>query len=207
MIPAILTGFPGGVGRLDSMLTVSLEGSNTCPILDVVIEGISLITPMVEIGWTISQARTGWMDHDEQALESARALAGSLAMTWALSLGLKYTIERERPTRNYQPRLWNTRITPSFPSGHTATSAAFATIIARHHPHLALPMIGYVFLSAYSQVYVCNHYVGDAVAGALLGVAVGKWMSKRTKSNNDLQRGIGELTYPIFRLRLPLDPG
>ncbi|UCH10375.1 MAG: phosphatase PAP2 family protein [Fidelibacterota bacterium] len=204
MIPVALTGITGGLGRLDSLLTASLEGSNACPTLDIVVEGISLITPLVEVGWTTSQACAGWMGSDGRASESARALTASLAMTWAISLGLKYSIRRERPTRSYQPRLWNTRITPSFPSGHAATSAAFATLVSRRHPNLILPMLGYVFLSAYSQVYVGNHYLGDVVSGALLGMVVGKLVLIQSKSNDTSQGRIGELAYPVFRIRISL---
>jgi undecaprenyl-diphosphatase len=92
-----------------------------------------------------------------------------------LTLGLKYSFGRERPfiADPEQAPLVSTPLGLSFPSGHSATSFAGATVIAAYAPALALPAYALAALVAVSRVYVGVHYPLDIVGGALLGTAVG----------------------------------
>jgi membrane-associated phospholipid phosphatase len=64
--------------------------------------------------------------------------------------------------------------TSSFPSGHTASIFALVTILAlfaknkKLCPVYLLPAI----LVAYSRIYLSQHFLGDVLAGSLLGVLV-----------------------------------
>jgi len=60
----------------------------------------------------------------------------------------------------------------SFPSGHTASAAAFATAVSLEVPILAAPAFLLASAVGYSRVYTGVHYPGDVVAGAGLGIAV-----------------------------------
>jgi len=94
-----------------------------------------------------------------------------------VNVALKYAIARDRPdlgAKNYRPRLLNTKITPSFPSGHTASSFAFASVMGAKHTKYKFPLLGYAALSGYSQMYVGNHYPSDVFAGTLLGYSIGE---------------------------------
>ncbi|MEE2876237.1 MAG: phosphatase PAP2 family protein [Candidatus Neomarinimicrobiota bacterium] len=155
---------------LDKRISSSLEGSNRYPLLDISVEVIALGTPAVEWGWILSQWRSGESSEREDIYEIA---AFSMLTTYALTGITKYAVGRERPDRRYKPRLWNTRITPSFPSGHVAASAAWAAVASRHSPAKAPLSWSYVALSAWSQIYVGNHYFSDVVVGALLGAVIG----------------------------------
>ena len=62
--------------------------------------------------------------------------------------------------------------TPSFPSGHTATSIAGALALARIWPAARWLLGGLAALIALSRVYVGVHYPSDILAGAVLGVAL-----------------------------------
>ena len=61
--------------------------------------------------------------------------------------------------------------TSSFPSGHSASAAAFATGAALELPASALGLAPLAAAVAYSRVHVGVHYRSDAVAGVLVGAA------------------------------------
>ena len=69
--------------------------------------------------------------------------------------------------------------TSSFPSGHSASAAAFATGLALEFPPAGLVVAPLAAAVAYSRVHVGVHYPSDVVTGAGIGVAaalVGKWL-------------------------------
>ena len=85
----------------------------------------------------------------------------------------KSAVRRKRPTdpvpeerRLVQPD------SSSFPSGHTASAAAFSGIVDRAYPKLWLPINGLAATVGFSRVYTGVHYPGDVLAGWLLGKAV-----------------------------------
>jgi undecaprenyl-diphosphatase len=91
-----------------------------------------------------------------------------------ISLVLRQWIGRLRPPLVYpEPRpLVPTPHTGSFPSGHSATAFACATVIAWASPRLALPAFVLAALVAWSRVYVGVHWPLDVLGGAALGVLV-----------------------------------
>jgi undecaprenyl-diphosphatase len=91
-----------------------------------------------------------------------------------LSLALRQWIGRLRPPLVYaEPRpLVPTPHTGSFPSGHSATAFACATVIAWASPRLAVPAFVLAALVAWSRVYVGVHWPLDVLGGAALGVLV-----------------------------------
>ncbi len=116
------------------------------------------------------------------ALATRRSVAGVVGLTAAcvwlsdlLALGLKVAFDRARPfeaVSEPEPLLAGT-LGASLPSGHAATSAAGAVVLAvlvpRAAPAFALLALGIGF----SRIYVGVHYPADVLLGAALGAAVG----------------------------------
>jgi undecaprenyl-diphosphatase len=88
----------------------------------------------------------------------------------------KVVFRRNRPATHGVPivrRLRRELTTFSFPSGHSASAAAFATAVALDAPGAAVPVALLAGTVAFSRVYVGAHYPSDVVAGVLLGAAAG----------------------------------
>ncbi|MEO5833337.1 MAG: phosphatase PAP2 family protein [Nakamurella sp.] len=99
---------------------------------------------------------------------------GSLAMASFVSNSLvKPLVGRRRPdlertslARRIGERPW----TSSFPSGHSASAAAFATGAALELPVAGLVLAPVAAAVAYSRVHVGVHYKSDVLVGAGVGV-------------------------------------
>jgi membrane-associated phospholipid phosphatase len=75
--------------------------------------------------------------------------------------------------------------TTSFPSGHAASAAAFATGVAREKPSLAAPVIIAAAAVGASRVVTGMHYPSDVLAGFTIGAAAGaltlRWWPRRPR--------------------------
>jgi undecaprenyl-diphosphatase len=96
-------------------------------------------------------------------------VAADLAADLLSDLG-KAIVPRHRP---FEHQLGPPSTTHSFPSGHSATSFACATVLAHYAPRLRVPFFTLATLIAFSRIYNGMHYPTDVLAGAVLGVAIG----------------------------------
>ena len=104
-----------------------------------------------------------------------RGLASVTLASASANLVGKSLVRRKRPVLEI-PLVRQLRRTPSsssFPSGHAASAAAFATGVALENPYLALPVAALAAGVAASRVVTGVHYPTDVVAGAALGVSAG----------------------------------
>jgi undecaprenyl-diphosphatase len=84
---------------------------------------------------------------------------------------IKAVVPRDRPNvHTLVPALH----THSFPSGHAASSFACAVVLAAFVPRFRVALYVLAALIAFSRCYVGVHYPLDVVAGALLGLLLGK---------------------------------
>jgi diacylglycerol kinase family enzyme/membrane-associated phospholipid phosphatase len=125
--------------------------------------------------------------------ESRRAAIrgiGSLAVTSSVvNALLKQVFGRRRPDlgmREGQRLLRRTLTTHSFPSGHSASAAAFATGVALESPLAGAALAPLALGVGYSRVHVGVHYPGDVLAGFAVGTAVAaagqKWWAVRPRT-------------------------
>jgi undecaprenyl-diphosphatase len=80
----------------------------------------------------------------------------------------KLVVHRHRP---FEHQIGPSQRTHSFPSGHTTTAFAGATMLAWFAPRLAVPLYALAVLIGFSRLYLGVHYPTDVIAGAVLGTA------------------------------------
>ena len=69
----------------------------------------------------------------------------------------------------------------SFPSGHSASAAAFAVAVGDVLPQLNVPLRFAATVIAFSRVYTGVHYPGDVVVGVAVGALLGRATSKAAR--------------------------
>jgi undecaprenyl-diphosphatase len=119
------------------------------------------------------------------AARGVLAIAGASATANAV---LKPLLPRRRPAAAELPAYQTLAHPPtssSFPSGHSASAAAFATAVGVESPRLGLTVAPIAAAVAYSRVHVGVHWASDVCAGVALGcgVALGTrrwWPVRRT---------------------------
>jgi len=106
---------------------------------------------------------------------AAAAATAALLCASLVTEGLKQVFDRARPPEA-DPGL-GSLVTlpgnPSFPSGHSATAFAGATVVALLCPKLRFWALGLAAAVAISRVYLRVHYPLDVIAGGLVGGALG----------------------------------
>ena len=113
-----------------------------------------------------------------------RGLAGMAIASASANVLAKRLVGRTRP--GPLPGSGSARRLPrttSFPSGHAASAAAFATGVALEVPALAVPVGGLAAVVGASRVVSRVHYPLDVLAGFALGTAAGlvtlRWWPRR----------------------------
>lgn len=90
----------------------------------------------------------------------------------------------------------------SFPSDHAAAGFAIVAVLIAFRPKVGIAAALFAILMCYARVYVGNHYPGDVLAGAVIGLIVGvimiRWLSPLMLRLRELADRI------IVMLRLPL---
>ena len=109
-------------------------------------------------------------------LAAGSGLAAIAATSAVVNLVVKPLGRRRRPDRDAEevPLARQVQMpgSRSFPSGHTASAAAFASAVGRVLPVAGIPVRCLAALVAYSRVHTGVHYPGDVLAGALIGAAI-----------------------------------
>ncbi|HEY6423285.1 MAG TPA: phosphatase PAP2 family protein [Pseudonocardiaceae bacterium] len=118
------------------------------------------------------------------------ALRGVLALaatSFTANAVLKPLLPRRRPPAREPPAhlaFPDPPTSSSFPSGHAASAAAFATAVALESPKAGLVIAPLAAAVAYSRVHVGVHWASDVVVGAAVGSGIAlssrRWWPVRT---------------------------
>ncbi|MEO6204624.1 MAG: phosphatase PAP2 family protein [Mycobacteriales bacterium] len=109
-----------------------------------------------------------------QRRAAVRGVASLAVASTVANLPAKYATRRARPQLTSVPlgrQLVRQPTTTSFPSGHSASAAAFAAGVALEAPLLGAPVAVLAAGVAYGRVHTGVHYPGDVLAGLALGTA------------------------------------
>lgn len=136
-----------------------------------------------------------------------RAAVVSLAAVGATSVivnqPMKLIGDRTRPEREAlgvpQQRWVPMPTTRSFPSGHSASAAAFAVAMGREVPALRAPLALAAGTVGFSRVFTGVHYPGDVVVGMAAGAVIGRAASRLSRRRWPRARGVLGVARPGYR--------
>jgi len=163
----------------DSSILAWLAAHRSVP-LDSVMHALTFIGKGGAV-WIILAAARAAIDRRFAMAAWQTALAVLLA--WAIASGvLKPLVHRPRPSAEIAT-FWpgpERPATYSFPSGHAATSAAGAAMLAFAWPGAGAGLWALAIGISCSRLYLGAHYPSDVLAGLLLGWAVAWFVRGRT---------------------------
>jgi len=168
------------LGDLDRSVFDSVAGWESPP-LDRVMPGLSSGASYSRIwmGIAVVIAAVGGAKGRRTAAEGMVAIG---ITSFLANVVLKGLTRRERPSDPVpEERSLPKPDSSSFPSGHTASAAAFSGIVDRAYPVLWVPMNALAGAIGFSRVYTGVHYPGDVLGGWLLGKIVAFGVSRVAK--------------------------
>ncbi len=123
----------------------------------------------------------GALTHDSRAASTGPMASEAVLHASLAALGLKLAFNRERPNKfDGQGQFWGGG--RSFPSGHAATTFAFATVVAHQYkdkPWVRIGAYGLATAVSFSRVGGLKHYPSDVMIGAAVGHLVGRFVLHR----------------------------
>jgi membrane-associated phospholipid phosphatase len=133
------------------------------------------------LGGLIASLYLGGEIFDEQSLRKTALLSLESWLTaGAVVLGLKAVVGRARPytglgSHHFKPFSFSSDYY-SFPSGHSVSAFAVATVIADQTKFLLVDVLAYTVstLVAVSRVHESKHWASDVFIGAAIGYFIGK---------------------------------
>ncbi|RMF56060.1 phosphatase PAP2 family protein [Candidatus Woesearchaeota archaeon] len=91
-----------------------------------------------------------------------------------ISLAIKFLVQRPRPFFEVFIPFFSRLPDYSFPSTHTALAFAAIPILDKEYPMFKWFWILFGLLVGFSRIYNGYHYLSDVVAGAVIGLVIGK---------------------------------
>ena len=169
----IFTARRAGGESIDQSLYRTIHEDWQSPVLDPVMKGASRLGS-AEGGLILSALflTVG----DEKARDTGKLMFFSLVGASAVTSGLKFVVNRERPDGEEYDRL-----NSSFPSGHATGAFAVASVVGSKYSSMRIPVYLLASTVALSRVYLGRHYPSDVLAGAGIGLCAGWLVTKNER--------------------------
>jgi membrane-associated phospholipid phosphatase len=142
------------------------------------------ITP-VYVGAPAVVLGVGLIKKDSTLTRKGLFMVGTFCVNSALTLGLKYAVNRPRPFVTYPEIIKLSEAgSYSFPSGHSSSAFSTATSLSIAFPKWYVIAPSFLWASgvAYSRMHLGVHYPSDVFAGALIGSGSAflcHWLNKK----------------------------
>lgn len=168
------------LGRYDRATHRSLARLST-PLLDALLRRVSELANFSKPWFLVAGilARFGGRRGRRAALTGVAAIG---AASIVVNQPMKMAGERRRPDREDlgvpEKRWVKMPSSTSFPSGHSASAAAFAVAVGDVLPALRLPLGAAASVVGFSRVYTGVHYPSDVLVGATVGALLGRLTSR-----------------------------
>jgi undecaprenyl-diphosphatase len=168
------------LGALDSAVYVVVARLPT-PALDAALSRLSHFANHSK-PWFLTAAALAAFGGADGRRAAATGVAAIGAASLVVNQPMKMLGSRARPDRAGhevpEPRWVPMPTSTSFPSGHSASAAAFAVAVGDVLPALRLPLRVAAGTVAFSRVYTGVHYPGDVLVGVVSGAVLGRLASR-----------------------------
>ncbi|MBF0671087.1 MAG: phosphatase PAP2 family protein [Salinibacterium sp.] len=164
---------PRWVRRMDARVSRAVNGHRHLPALDRGLARLSRSADRSRLWLFIALAL--YVSGGARRRAAVRGAASIVVGSALANLVGKRIFGGDRPLLKDVPlprRLKKTPTSGSFPSGHSASAAAFVTGVALEHPRAGAAIAPLSAAVAYSRLHVGAHWLSDVLGGALLGSAV-----------------------------------
>jgi membrane-associated phospholipid phosphatase len=148
--------------------------SHQSPLLDRALPALTTAADRSVI-WLVVAAGLAATGRRRQRRAAVRGVSSVAVTSLLVNQLAKRVVPRPRPVTPGMPnRRPQRRVprSPSFPSGHAASAAAFAVGAIIELPALAVPLGALAGAVGYSGIYAGIHYPGDVLAGAIAGAGI-----------------------------------
>jgi undecaprenyl-diphosphatase len=163
---------PGWVRRLDAVVGRRINARASHPAVDAGLARLSTAANRSVLWFAIAAALVV-LGRGRAAARGSASLIGASILA---NLVGKQIFGGDRPLLKDIPvgrRLRRMPTSPSFPSGHSASAAAFATGVTLESPRVGLAIAPAAVTVAYSRLHTGAHWFSDVIGGTALGVAAG----------------------------------
>ncbi len=136
---------------------------------------VGLVSDLGEgAGWVAAGLALAWLGGARGRRAGVATAAASLGTTYLVQRVIKPVFRRRRPFVDRDVLVVGVRPEDaSFPSGHTASSFAAATALARFYPNAGPLAYGLAAAVGLSRVHLGHHFPSDVAVGSLIGIATG----------------------------------
>ncbi len=181
-VAAHTSGVLHRLGRLDRAAYVAVARVST-PALDGPLSRLSHFANHSK-PWFLVAAMLAVLDGPSGRRAARTGVVAIGAASLLVNQPMKLIGDRARPDREGhevpEARWVPMPTSTSFPSGHSASAAAFAVAVGMVVPALRLPLGAAAGTVAFSRVYTGVHYPGDVVVGVLTGALLGRVVGRRS---------------------------